>query len=97
MAKRERGPSRGLVMVGLLALHDRKFFDRLLKEPSEAVKALAAETRLELSKADMDRVVELVGKQRAALSNEVSVAMWERLHKTGPVASGIWKQEILWP
>jgi hypothetical protein len=77
-------------------MHDRKFFARLLKKPREAMRATAFEGTLKLSKADKDRVVELIEVNRAAHSNAELMAMWKRYHRTGAAASGIWKGLSLW-
>ena len=95
MPKQKRGPSPGLGSVGLLALHDRKFFARLLKKPETAMKAIVAEGKLKLSKADMDRVVKLIADYREANSDAELMGMWEKYHKAGAAGSGIWKHKFL--
>lgn len=88
MAMEQRKPSRGAFRVGLLALHDQKFFARLLDNPRQALKDV--EQKLHLTGDDMKQVEELIRKQLSLQTAQSLLAALEHYHKTGLLLDGDW-------
>ena len=83
MAKRKRAPSRGPVRVGLLALHDKKFFARLLEDPRKAMEAAVSRGRLKLTKADMLKVEKLIRHQLTLRPDKNYLVMFGEYQRRG--------------
>ena len=91
MAKQERGGrSHGPKAVGLMALHDKDFFARLLnpKEARTAMKEKAEE--LGLTEADMDQVEKLIEERNRARPGVDALKLWDRYNATGFWDPGDW-------
>lgn len=78
--------SYGPVKVGLMALHDREFFERLLKNPR---KTLTDRADLNLNDADVEQVVQLIQRQ-SGLSPADALAKWDRYHAMGDWDPSVW-------
>jgi hypothetical protein len=73
----------GPLAVGLMALHDRKFFERLLENPREAMDYMVDRGELDLTDADKEAVIRLIAKQREANPDFDALKAWDRYHRTG--------------
>jgi hypothetical protein len=87
MAQKKR-PSFGPASVGFLALHDRAFFERLVKDPRAAMKAKVAEGKLTLTEADMSQVAELIRKRNEARPDVNPLTKWDEYHRSGEWGNG---------
>ena len=85
---RESHQPQGARDVGLLALHDRDFFERLLENPREAI---GMEDSLDLSEDAIQEVEELIKRTRQTINYEDALAAWERYHRDGDWEGGEWK------
>lgn len=75
-SRHEHGPRA----VGLLALHDREFFERLLDDPRRAIED---EKRLDVSPEGIEEVQELIERAKATADRKSALAAWDRFHETG--------------
>lgn len=73
--------SDGPLAVGLLALHDKKFFQALLEEPAKALDDVVRRGQLTLTREDQDKVIRLI--QAANDTDWKPLEEWERYKKTG--------------
>ena len=86
--------SFGPTAVGLLALHDREFFERLLKNPKQAVDEVA--NTLELNDKDKVEVVRLIEERnRAGRSPAEALAGWQKYRTDGQWRTMDWPMG--WP
>jgi hypothetical protein len=72
--------------VGLLALHDKRFFEALLKDPTKALQELADSGRITFSARDRQEIIRLVAAANQHDWNPLEE--WERYKKTGIWAGG---------
>lgn len=72
----EHGPRA----VGLLALHDRDFFQRLLEDPRRAIES---EKRLDVSPEGIKRVQELIEDAKSRKDRDSALRDWDHYHETG--------------
>jgi len=86
MVKRSFGP----IAVGLMALHDRAFFEHLLKKPREALEEMVREGKLTLTAADVDHVVRTVEEGQGKLTAAQGLAVWDQWYNTGHVDPKGW-------
>ena len=92
----ERMPDfpNGPLAVGLLALHDRKFFEELLKDPVKTLDDLVRSGRLSLTKEDQDQVYRLI--QAANDTDWKPLDEWDHYKKTG-IWGGGWPMSWVAP
>lgn len=83
MANEPQGRSYGPTAVGLLALHDRKFFSELLVEPEKAMRQAMEEKKLQLSDDDIKTVATLIRERNVAFPDSDALIKWEKYRKTG--------------
>jgi hypothetical protein len=85
-------PARKLwrVAVGLMALHDRPFFEHLLASPRDALNELVSAGALTLSAAQVDDVVRVVEAAKKKLTAAQGLAIWDQWNRTGRVESAGW-------
>src|SRR5690349_24027683 len=92
MKESEQGPKTfDAVAVGAMALHDRAFFEYLLKSPREAMLAKASEFHLTVTDADIAMVEALISARKATKD---PLKLWDRWKETGFWEPGDWTQ--LW-
>ena len=72
-----------VVEVGLMALHDREFFELLLDDPRAAVTRFAREQREPLDEELVRKVSELVERRGPTLTREAAFEAWDRYHESG--------------
>lgn len=89
--------SNGPFNVGLMALHDRAFFERLLSDPRPTMTDMVRQGKLTLTGADMDEVVRLIEAGFRPLTPAQGLAMWDSWHRTGRIEGVIWPGVIVWP
>lgn len=80
------------VAVGVMALHDRAFFARLLESPREAIEAKANELHLQVNDEDIATVIELISARKGTQAN--ALKLWDRWKETGLWDIGDWTR--LW-
>jgi hypothetical protein len=85
---RERARSYGATAVGLYALHDRAFFERLVKDPKKAVEEVG--TRFKLTPDDKLQVVKLIEDRNKTHSLKEALAGWEKFKATGDWEASDW-------
>jgi len=79
-------PSTGPFTVGLMALHDRAFFQRLLNDPQGTLTDAVAQGKLSLTTTDIALVARQVTRvPRSAVPD--SLAVWDRWQATGQMAN----------
>lgn len=91
--KKRKQPEKrpyGATAVGLLALQDREFFARLLKDSGGAISEKMAEGKLRLEKTEIDRVVEVIQDRNRKLPGKDPLALWDRYKETGSWDVGDW-------
>lgn len=88
MAQATKG-SFGPTAVALKALHDREFFERLLKDPKGTVNAVARV--LELSEADKTEVVRMIEERNKRYTHAEALEGWRKF-----ATDGSWRT-IDWP
>ena len=93
----ENKRSPGPLAVGMMALHDRAFFERLLRDPRPAVMDMVNQGKLTLTDADMDEVVRLVETGFRPLTPAQGLALWDSWHQTGQIEGEIWPGTTVWP
>jgi hypothetical protein len=93
----ENKRSPGPLEVGMMALHDRAFFERLLTDPRGAMTDMVKRGQLRLTDADMDEVVRLVETGFRSLTPAQGLAAWDSWHETGQIRGPIWPGIIVWP
>jgi hypothetical protein len=81
--------SFGPTAVALKALHDRGFFERLLKNPKATVNDVAHE--LELTEADKTEVVRLIEERNKRYTLAEALEGWRKY-----AADGMWRTQD-WP
>lgn len=91
MPQRKRRPTRGPTDVGLLALHDREFFERLVKDPRAAMEQKVAEGKLKLTDADKDEVERLIRDRNRNPIRDPG-AVWDNYKKTGRLSPEDWME-----
>ena len=79
------GSSPGPFAVGLMALHDRAFFERLLSDPRRTLTQSAIQADLHLTAADVDEVVRLIEEAGHSITPARALAAWD-----GYAANGHW-------
>jgi hypothetical protein len=82
MAKQRKKRSYGPTAVALLALHDREFFARLLKDPRGAMNQMVERRKLRLTDADIEQVVTMI-EERSKTATDDPLVLWDRYHQTG--------------
>ena len=88
-----KGPARGPFAVGILALQDRVFFERLLKDPRKALTDGAFQNQVTLTPAELEEVVRLVQHGSQQMAPPQALEMWDQYHRS-PEWSGGWNS---WP
>ena len=73
--------SAGAFAVGLYALHDKKFFEALLKDPAKALQELADSGTLNISAEDRRTVVRLI--EEANHRDWSPMEEWDHWKRTG--------------
>ena len=89
-APQEKPVYDGVVAVGLMALHDRDFFEKLLDNPRAAIEA---KKDLEVTPQEIARVEELIARRGTKKSPKDTLELWDRWKKTGFWDAGDWPFE----
>jgi hypothetical protein len=90
MAKEQGAQKDGPTAVGLMALHDRSFFERLLSEPEEAMRQAVADNKLSLTPDDIEVVARLIRERNARFSREDALKGWDRHRQSGEWENNDW-------
>ena len=88
-----KAPASGAFAVGMLALQDRVFFERLLKDPRKALTDGAFQNQVTLTPAELEEVVRLVQGGSQHMAPAKALEMWDKFHR-GPEWGGGWNS---WP
>jgi len=73
----------GVVAVGLMALHDRKFFADLLENPRQAIEDAIKQGNLKATPDEVDRAVSLIAARAQNPSGTDALIMWDKWHRYG--------------
>ena len=88
-----KAPASGPFAVGILALQDRVFFERLLKDPRKALTDGAFQNQVTLTAAELEEVVRLVQQGGQQMTLAKALEMWDGYHNR-PEWGGGWNS---WP
>jgi hypothetical protein len=80
----------GPFAVAFMALHDRAFFEALLKSPRKAIMEKVAEGVLKLTEAEVNEAVRVAETAFRSLSPREGLAIWDRWNLSGKVQPGDW-------
>ena len=85
-----KGPniSRGVVVVGLMALSKREFFQRLLADPTDALAAVRAE--LELTDEEVAEVTRVIVEGSGEMAPQDGLRLWDGWRATGKWGGAFW-------
>jgi len=89
--------SRGVVVVALMALSKREFFQRLLANPAEALAGVRRE--LELTDDDIVEVTRVIEDGTREIPPQEALRLWDDWRATGKWAGGMFWPTLLpfWP
>ncbi|HUF49482.1 MAG TPA: hypothetical protein VMN60_01530 [Longimicrobiales bacterium] len=80
--------------VGLLALHDRDFFEELLRDPQGAMDRQMIAGRLRISEEGRRQVEELVRERQAMYPDRDALRLWDRYHQSGDWECEDWPHRL---
>lgn len=88
-----KDPTKARVQaVTLLALHDRAFFEALLRDPKAAIKAKVQSKTLEADDAVIAEVTRLLERRRHRDNHQHYLELWDRYKQTGLWDSNDWEE-----
>jgi len=89
------GSSPGPFAVGLMALHDRAFFERLMADPRRTLSDPAVQANLHLTPADVDEVERLIKHGTHVVTPALALRAWDNYAANGHWGGNGWPSG--WP